>query len=120
MEDEVTRLPSLPRRDSSSLEDSPPVVPLVPLDKEVNIMTQDDLDYLKESCLIPSSIQIRLPKAGETIESARPGEVAFYEAAFHAGLRFPIHFALLQYLPHPAHPQRVATCCLCDSVVESL
>ena len=44
MEDEVTRLSSSPRRDSSSSEDSPPAVPLPLLEKEVNIMTQEDLD----------------------------------------------------------------------------
>ncbi|GFZ20083.1 hypothetical protein Acr_28g0007880 [Actinidia rufa] len=32
-----------------------------------------------------------LPDEGETITSTRPGEVAFYEAAFPAGLRFPVH-----------------------------
>ena len=54
-------------------------------------MTQDNLDYLRESCFISSSIQIRLPEVGETIESGRPSEVAFYEVAFHAGLCLPIH-----------------------------
>ncbi|GFS31664.1 microsomal signal peptidase 25 kDa subunit [Actinidia rufa] len=34
---------------------------------------------------------IRLPNEGETITSTRPGEVAFYEAAFPAGLRFPLY-----------------------------
>ncbi|GFZ16471.1 hypothetical protein Acr_25g0008800 [Actinidia rufa] len=34
---------------------------------------------------------VRLPNEGEIITSTRPGEVAFYEAAFPAGLRFPIH-----------------------------
>ena len=72
MEDEVTRLPSSPRRDFSSSMDSPPVVPFPSLEKEINIMTQDDLDYLRESCFIPSSIQTRLLKAGETIEFAHP------------------------------------------------
>ncbi|GFS36164.1 hypothetical protein Acr_00g0044410 [Actinidia rufa] len=36
-------------------------------------------------------ILIRLPNKGENITSTRPGEVAFYEAAFPAGLRFPFH-----------------------------
>ena len=53
MEDKVTRLPSSPRRDYSSSEDSPSAVPLPPLEKEVNTMTQDDPDYLRESCSIP-------------------------------------------------------------------
>ncbi|GFY93951.1 hypothetical protein Acr_09g0003970 [Actinidia rufa] len=38
-----------------------------------------------------SSVMVRLLDEGEIITSTRPGEVAFYEAAFPAGLRFPIH-----------------------------
>ena len=85
MADKVSIVPSLPRRDFSSSEGSPPGIPLSSLEKEDNIMTPDDLDCLRESCIILSAIQIRLPKAGETIGSARLGEVASYEAAFHAG-----------------------------------
>ncbi|GFY96507.1 hypothetical protein Acr_11g0008130 [Actinidia rufa] len=55
MEDEVTRLPSSPREDSSS----------------------------PESSLLGRSF-LRLPEEGETIMSACLSEVAFYEAAFHA------------------------------------
>ena len=54
-------------------------------------MTSEDLEHLRESRSIPSSIQIRLPEEGETIISAREGEVAFYEASFHSGLRLPLH-----------------------------
>ena len=54
-------------------------------------MTQGELDHLRESCSFPSEIQIRLPEADETIASTRLGEVAFYEAAFQASLRLPIH-----------------------------
>ncbi|GFS39052.1 hypothetical protein Acr_00g0060920 [Actinidia rufa] len=32
-----------------------------------------------------------IPEEGETITSTSPGEVAFYQAAFLAGLQFPIH-----------------------------
>ncbi|GFS33544.1 hypothetical protein Acr_00g0029130 [Actinidia rufa] len=38
-----------------------------------------------------SSVMIRLPDEGENITSTRPGKVAFYEAAFPAGLRFLLH-----------------------------
>ncbi|GFZ20876.1 hypothetical protein Acr_29g0000380 [Actinidia rufa] len=38
-----------------------------------------------------SSVMIRFPDEGETITSIRPSKVAFYEAAFPAGLRFPLH-----------------------------
>ncbi|GFY96660.1 hypothetical protein Acr_11g0009660 [Actinidia rufa] len=58
---------------------------------EINSMTQDDLDHLRESYSFPTGIQTRIPKEGETILSSRLGEVAFYEAVFLAGLRFPIH-----------------------------
>ncbi|GFZ11302.1 hypothetical protein Acr_22g0007000 [Actinidia rufa] len=43
----------------------------------------------EESSLV--AIHPRLPDEGETITSTRPGKVAFYEAAFPAGLRFPLH-----------------------------
>ena len=56
MADEVNHFPSSPREDSSSLEGSPPTVPLPSIEKEINIMTQGDLDQLKESCSIPSNI----------------------------------------------------------------
>lgn len=58
---------------------------------ERNTMTQGDLDRLRESCSFPVGIQARIPGKGETILSAGSGEAAFYEAAFHAGLRFPMH-----------------------------
>ncbi|GFS40550.1 hypothetical protein Acr_00g0069250 [Actinidia rufa] len=45
----------------------------------------------EESPLIAVHPSVRLPDKGEIITSTRPGEVAFYEAAFPAGLRFPIH-----------------------------
>ena len=78
-------------------------------------MTQGDLDQLRESCFIPSYIQIRLPEAGETRQGeysvlyssyilsyipsyTRPGEVAFYEAAFHAGICLPIHSSIRMIL----------------------
>ncbi|GFY94786.1 hypothetical protein Acr_10g0001710 [Actinidia rufa] len=54
-----------------------------------------------------SSVMIRLPDEGETITSTRQGEVAFYEAAFPAGLRFSLHntirLILQFYNTCPAH-----------------
>ncbi|GFZ18491.1 hypothetical protein Acr_27g0002300 [Actinidia rufa] len=64
MTDEVNQSPESLMEGSSILEDDP-LVAIHPL--------------------------IRLPEKGEIIVSARTGEVAFYEAAFPAGLRFPIH-----------------------------
>ena len=91
MTDEVSTLPSSSRRDFSNSEGSPLGISLPSLEKEECIMTQDNLDRLRESCFIPSNVQIRLPEASETIDSACRSEVAFYEAAFHTGLHLPIH-----------------------------
>ncbi|GFS36404.1 hypothetical protein Acr_00g0045770 [Actinidia rufa] len=63
-------------------------------------MTQGDLDKLREKYSFPTRIQLRIPEEGETILSTRPGEVTFYEAAFPAGLRFPIHPIVWRILNH--------------------
>ena len=83
--------PTIPEEDLHSPRDNPLVATPLPVDLGTNIMTIDELDSLKESCYFPSNVQIRMPEEGETIASTRSGEVAFNEAAFQAGLRFPIH-----------------------------
>ena len=69
-------------------------------------MTPEELDLLRETYSFPQNVQIRLSEENETITSTYPGEVAFYEAFFHASLRFPIHpttrFILLFYNIFPA------------------
>ncbi|GFS44311.1 hypothetical protein Acr_00g0089610 [Actinidia rufa] len=70
------------------------------LNKENNVMSQVDLDNLGTTCSFPQGVQLRIPGDGETILSARQGEVAFYEAAFLAGLRFPIHPTIREILIH--------------------
>ena len=54
-------------------------------------MIQEELDLLKKSYSFPSGVEIRLPEGYDTIASTRLSEVTFYEAAFHADLRLPIH-----------------------------
>ena len=71
------------------MRESPPVDDEPPPEREINTMTQDDLDRLRESCSFLAGIQTRLLEDDETIVSTRQGEVAFYEVAFHAGLRLP-------------------------------
>ena len=66
------------------LSSSPEMSTISPLENEVNVMTQDDLDLLRSTCSFPDGIQIRIPDEGETILSDHPGEVSFYKAAFHA------------------------------------
>ncbi|GFZ00559.1 hypothetical protein Acr_14g0001940 [Actinidia rufa] len=43
-------------------------------------------------------VQTRIPRKGEMVLSASSGEVAFYEAAFPAGLGFPVHRTIKQIL----------------------
>ena len=91
MADKVTQLPSLPKENPPSPKGSPLVATPPPVERETNIMTQDELDLFRESHSFSPSVQIRLPKEDETIASTRQGEVAFYEAAFHAGIRLALH-----------------------------
>ncbi|GFZ10876.1 hypothetical protein Acr_22g0002740 [Actinidia rufa] len=70
------------------------------LNKESNVMSQVDLDNLGTTCSFPQGVRLRIPGDGETILSARQGKVAFYEAAFLAGLRFPIHPTIREILIH--------------------
>ncbi|GFY91174.1 hypothetical protein Acr_07g0013700 [Actinidia rufa] len=60
-----------------------------PIEKEFNVMTQDDLDCLREIYSFLAGIQARIPDEGETILSTRTGEVAFYETAFPTGRMSP-------------------------------
>ncbi|GFZ06623.1 hypothetical protein Acr_18g0007930 [Actinidia rufa] len=70
------------------------------LSKEGNAMSQAELDKLGSTYSFPSGIRLRIPGDGETILSARQGEVAFYEAAFLAGLRLPLHPTIRKILIH--------------------
>ncbi|GFZ01720.1 hypothetical protein Acr_15g0003290 [Actinidia rufa] len=89
MADEVDQSPSSP------VEGSPEENPLIAIhpsvEEKTNIMTIEELNALRETYSFPPEVRVRLPDEGETITSTRPGEVAFYEAAFPAGLRFPLH-----------------------------
>ncbi|GFZ03259.1 hypothetical protein Acr_15g0018670 [Actinidia rufa] len=70
------------------------------LNKESNVMSQAELDNLGTTYSFPQRVRLRIPRDGETILSARQGEVAFYEATFLAGLRFPIHPTIRKILIH--------------------
>ncbi|GFS38252.1 hypothetical protein Acr_00g0056490 [Actinidia rufa] len=50
-------------------------------------MTQGNLDRLRETCSFPLGVRMRIPGNDEMILTADNGDVAFYEAAFSAGLR---------------------------------
>ncbi|GFZ06763.1 hypothetical protein Acr_18g0009330 [Actinidia rufa] len=80
---------------SSPMEGSPEASPLIAIhpsvEEKTNILTLEDLNALRDTYYFPPGVRIRLPDEGETITSTRPSEVAFYETAFPAGLRFPFH-----------------------------
>ncbi|GFY87533.1 hypothetical protein Acr_05g0011720 [Actinidia rufa] len=84
----------------------PPISPNSPemdtssLTKEGNVMSQAELDKLGSTYSFPSGVRLWIPGDGETILSARQGKVAFYEAAFLAGLRLPIHPTIRKILIH--------------------
>ncbi|GFY96825.1 hypothetical protein Acr_11g0011310 [Actinidia rufa] len=81
--DEVSQSPSFPPISTTS-----PKMDTSSLTKEVNVMSQAELDKkLGSTYSFPSGIRLRIPGDGETILSARPGEVAFYEAAFSGRLK---------------------------------
>ncbi|GFZ14944.1 hypothetical protein Acr_24g0011340 [Actinidia rufa] len=89
MTDEVNQSPSSPMEGSH--EESSLVAIHPSVEEKTNIMTLEELNALRDTYSFPSGVHIRLPDEGETITSIRPGKVAFYEAAFPAGLRFPLH-----------------------------
>ncbi|GFS45153.1 hypothetical protein Acr_00g0094480 [Actinidia rufa] len=70
------------------------------LNKESNVMSQAELDNLGATYSFSPGVRLRIPGDGGTILSARQGEVAFYEAAFLAGLRLPIHPTIREILIH--------------------
>ncbi|GFS31549.1 hypothetical protein Acr_00g0018040 [Actinidia rufa] len=89
MTDEINQSPSSP------MEGSPEASPLIAIhpsvEEKTNIMTLEELNALRDTYSFPPGVRIRLPDEGETITSTRPSKAAFYEAAFPAGLRFPLH-----------------------------
>ena len=75
MTDEVNQLPSSSRVESPDNEGVLPVDDQPSPQREINTMTQGDLDRLRESCSFPAGIQTRIPEDNETIVSTHPGEV---------------------------------------------
>ena len=98
MTDEVNQLPSSPFEESPIRDDSFDMATRTPLEKELNVMIQGDLDRLRETYSFPVGIQARISEEGETILSTCLGEVAFYEAIFPATLRLLIHPTITRIL----------------------
>ncbi|GFZ19872.1 hypothetical protein Acr_28g0005770 [Actinidia rufa] len=86
MADKVNQHPS-PLEESSPRERLPKIKVSSYPATELNIMTQGDLDRLRETCSFPLGVRTRIPKNGGTVLSSGDGEVAFYKAVSLAGLR---------------------------------
>ncbi|GFY93781.1 hypothetical protein Acr_09g0002270 [Actinidia rufa] len=93
--DETSQSPSFPPIPTNS-----PKMDTSSLNKEGNVMSQAELDNLRATYSFPTGVRLRIPGDGEPILSAHQGEVAFYEAAFLAGLRLPIHLTIREILIH--------------------
>ncbi|GFY87854.1 spermidine synthase [Actinidia rufa] len=76
---------SPPGNDSSDQKGDLGIATHSPIDDLLSTMTQGDLNHLRKTYSFPTGVQAR------TILSTHPGEVAFYEDAFPARLRFPDH-----------------------------
>ena len=89
--DEVNQHPLPPPEESSPRERLVEIEVPSSTATELNIMTQGDHDRLRKTYSFPLGVRMRIPKNSEMILSSNDSEVAFYEAAFSAGLRFPMH-----------------------------
>ncbi|GFY92804.1 hypothetical protein Acr_08g0012000 [Actinidia rufa] len=97
MIDEKNRLPSSPGEnppkasplgnDSSDRRGDSELVTHSPLDTLLSTMNQGNLDHLRKTYSFPMGVQAGILAEDETFLSTHSGEVAFYEAAFPAGLR---------------------------------
>ncbi|GFY90757.1 hypothetical protein Acr_07g0009540 [Actinidia rufa] len=85
MTEEVNLSLASPMEGSPPLETNPLAAIHPSVEEKTNIMTLKALDALREAYSFPFGVWVRLLEEGETITSARPSEVAFYEAAFPAG-----------------------------------
>ncbi|GFZ06495.1 hypothetical protein Acr_18g0006650 [Actinidia rufa] len=92
--DETTQSTSSPIPTNSSKMD------ISSLNKESKRHVPGRSGQPRDDVFIPPRVRLRIPGDGETILSARQGEVAFYEVAFLASLRFPIHPTIRDILIH--------------------
>jgi hypothetical protein len=54
------------------------------------VVDSDGLDRYRRKYQIPEDVILRIPESDEVACSSRYGDVAFYEANFNAGIRFPM------------------------------
>ena len=97
MADEVIQLPSFPRQDTCSPGVKPLADDLPPIERETNTMSQGKLDRLRELFSFPSNIQIKHPKADETITFTRPRRGGLSQGGLHFFLHPSIRKILYFY-----------------------
>ena len=54
------------------------------------VVAVEDLDKYRTKYQIPEDVVLRIPESDEVACSSRYGDVAFYDADFNAGVRFPL------------------------------
>uniref|UniRef100_A0A2N9F733 Uncharacterized protein n=1 Tax=Fagus sylvatica TaxID=28930 RepID=A0A2N9F733_FAGSY len=57
---------------------------------KIEVVAVEDLDKYRRKYQIPEDVVLRIPESDEVACSSRYGDVAFYEADFNAGVRFPL------------------------------
>uniref|UniRef100_A0A2N9H4K1 Uncharacterized protein n=1 Tax=Fagus sylvatica TaxID=28930 RepID=A0A2N9H4K1_FAGSY len=64
------------------------------------VVDADGLDSYRRKYQIPEDVVLRIPESDEVACSSRYGDVAFYEADFNAGVRFPLQPLMRELLNH--------------------
>uniref|UniRef100_A0A2N9II43 Uncharacterized protein n=1 Tax=Fagus sylvatica TaxID=28930 RepID=A0A2N9II43_FAGSY len=64
------------------------------------VVDADGVDGYRRKYQIPEDVVLRIPESDEVACSSRYGDVAFYEADFNAGVRFPLQPLMRELLDH--------------------
>uniref|UniRef100_A0A2N9FY07 Uncharacterized protein n=1 Tax=Fagus sylvatica TaxID=28930 RepID=A0A2N9FY07_FAGSY len=64
------------------------------------VVDVDGVDKYRRKYQIPEDVVLRIPESDEVACSSRYGDVAFYEADFTAGVRFPMQPLMRELLDH--------------------
>jgi hypothetical protein len=64
------------------------------------VVDVDGLDNYRRKYQIPEDVVLRIPESDEVACSSRYADVAFYEADFNAGVRFPLQPLMRELLDH--------------------
>uniref|UniRef100_A0A2N9H8T4 Uncharacterized protein n=2 Tax=Fagus sylvatica TaxID=28930 RepID=A0A2N9H8T4_FAGSY len=64
------------------------------------VVDADGVDGYRRKYQIPEDVVLRIPESDEVACSSKYGDVAFYEADFNAGVRFPLQPLMRELLDH--------------------